>query len=67
MDTRTGAIIPPERMEEMEKELGAVPSHIKPINSKLSMAQMMRGKIGRNEPCGCGSGKKFKKCCHGRF
>jgi len=20
-------------------------------------------KIGRNEPCGCGSGKKFKKCC----
>lgn len=25
------------------------------INSKL--------KIGRNEPCPCGSGKKFKKCC----
>ncbi|ARR51824.1 hypothetical protein ETN89_20860 (plasmid) [Photobacterium damselae subsp. damselae] len=21
------------------------------------------GKIGRNEPCSCGSGKKFKKCC----
>jgi len=20
-------------------------------------------KIGRNEPCFCGSGKKFKKCC----
>jgi preprotein translocase subunit SecA len=20
-------------------------------------------KIGRNEPCVCGSGKKFKKCC----
>jgi len=20
-------------------------------------------KIGRNEPCHCGSGKKFKKCC----
>lgn len=20
-------------------------------------------KIGRNDPCGCGSGKKFKKCC----
>lgn len=26
-----------------------------PINS--------RPKIGRNEPCPCGSGKKFKKCC----
>lgn len=21
------------------------------------------GKIGRNEPCICGSGKKYKKCC----
>ena len=20
-------------------------------------------KVGRNEPCVCGSGKKFKKCC----
>lgn len=20
-------------------------------------------KIGRNDPCGCGSGKKHKKCC----
>lgn len=29
-------------------------------------------KIGRNDPCHCGSGKKFKKCCEtkmlgGRF
>ena len=24
------------------------------------------GKVGRNEPCPCGSGKKFKHC-HGRF
>jgi len=23
-------------------------------------------KIGRNEPCPCGSGKKFKKCCLGK-
>jgi preprotein translocase subunit SecA len=21
------------------------------------------GKVGRNEPCPCGSGKKYKKCC----
>ncbi len=26
-------------------------------------AQRMGNKIGRNEPCPCGSGKKFKKCC----
>jgi len=23
-------------------------------------------KIGRNDPCGCGSGKKFKRCCINR-
>lgn len=22
-----------------------------------------RGKVGRNDPCPCGSGKKYKKCC----
>jgi uncharacterized protein len=26
-------------------------------------AQRMSAKVGRNEPCPCGSGKKFKKCC----
>lgn len=25
-----------------------------------------RAKVGRNEPCPCGSGKKFKKCCLGK-
>ena len=24
------------------------------------------GKVGRNEPCPCGSGKKFKHC-HGKY
>lgn len=23
-------------------------------------------KIGRNDPCPCGSGKKYKKCCFGK-
>ena len=31
------------------------------------MNQPVRGdKIGRNDPCPCGSGKKYKKCCLGR-
>ncbi len=25
-----------------------------------------RAKVGRNDPCPCGSGRKFKKCCEGR-
>ena len=23
-------------------------------------------KVGRNDPCSCGSAKKFKKCCEGK-
>ena len=25
-----------------------------------------KNKIGRNDPCPCGSNKKYKKCCYGR-
>ena len=34
-------------------------------NGGANPAQQPAGKIGRNDPCWCGSGKKFKKC-HGR-
>ena len=32
---------------------------------KVSSAPVVRAtpKIGRNDPCSCGSGKKYKKCC----
>ena len=26
-------------------------------------ASPAKAKVGRNDPCPCGSGKKFKKCC----
>ncbi len=29
------------------------------------MQQTASSKIGRNEPCPCGSGKKYKSCCNG--
>jgi hypothetical protein len=29
------------------------------------LSQGRAPKVGRNEPCPCGSGKKFKKCCIG--
>jgi methionyl aminopeptidase len=28
--------------------------------------QMRTAKIKRNDPCPCGSGKKYKKCCLGK-
>jgi tetratricopeptide (TPR) repeat protein len=46
-----------------------------PLSELSNVAAMLRGsssqvtagrqKVGRNEPCPCGSGKKFKKCCGG--
>jgi len=44
-----------------------------PLSELSNVAAMVRGnsspvsvgknKVGRNDPCPCGSGKKFKKCC----
>ena len=30
---------------------------------KPALRAMQAGKTGRNEPCPCGSGKKYKRCC----
>ncbi|WP_339133381.1 MAG: SEC-C metal-binding domain-containing protein [Candidatus Electrothrix sp. GW3-4] len=35
----------------------------RPWNSASPTRQVIKKKIGRNEPCPCGSGKKYKKCC----
>lgn len=32
-------------------------------NQKSSKTYIREKKIGRNDPCPCGSGKKYKKCC----
>ncbi|WP_409254330.1 SEC-C metal-binding domain-containing protein [Bacillus sp. SCS-153A] len=33
------------------------------VHSAGSPQKKEAGKVGRNEPCPCGSGKKYKKCC----
>jgi preprotein translocase subunit SecA len=30
---------------------------------KMSKTVVKENKVGRNDPCTCGSGKKYKKCC----
>lgn len=44
-------LISPEREESEEPETG------------MAGAFVDRPKVGRNAPCPCGSGKKYKKCC----
>lgn len=29
-----------------------------------TQAQLVRRRVGRNDPCPCGSGKKVKRCCY---
>lgn len=51
-----------ESMDEKTKEMQAAV----PIDQALEALMRERNqakKIGRNDPCPCGSGRKFKKCC----
>lgn len=45
-------ILSEERRKEIKKEYNRSKIVVKPK------------KIGRNDPCPCGSGKKYKKCCY---
>ena len=47
---------PPQREQVMKPEPENAGSH---TTVKKTAAQ----KVGRNDPCPCGSGKKYKKCC----
>jgi hypothetical protein len=62
MDTRDGRIYATNDPESVE---GLKSGYLKPMVIPPTEKQMARKppKVGRNEPCPCGSGKKFKRCC----
>jgi preprotein translocase subunit SecA len=37
-----------------------------PQTPQQPMPIRVEKRVGRNEPCPCGSGKKYKNCCHGK-
>ncbi len=47
------------------------PNHVTPHESlgvdRHQTYQRDNKKVGRNEPCPCGSGKKYKKCCYPKY
>jgi preprotein translocase subunit SecA len=43
--------------------LNELPNLSAALRKNPSPATVAKQKVGRNEPCPCGSGKKFKKCC----
>lgn len=62
-----------ERLIQTLAEAEVHPSLAKVSNSSLKPSEPIRvfnpnvqiidRKVGRNEPCPCGSGKKYKNCC----
>ncbi|NQT84492.1 preprotein translocase subunit SecA [bacterium] len=49
----------PEAVALSEAEIGSPAQKVKAHTPYVRQAK----KVGRNEPCPCGSGKKYKKCC----
>lgn len=48
-----------KRLTNQQQHLSAIEKH-----DEYALQPFERGaKVGRNEPCPCGSGKKYKKCC----
>jgi len=43
--------------------LGQLPDVIAHLRATTAPSPVGRQKVGRNDPCPCGSGRKFKRCC----
>ena len=41
-------------------------AQIKPETKPVKAVRRSEAKVGRNDPCPCGSGRKYKKCCRGQ-
>jgi mRNA-degrading endonuclease RelE of RelBE toxin-antitoxin system len=72
LDSRQVPPLPPELTSDFladfigaarESPLAVVPEHAGPVVLSGFTVRRAVSRIGRNEPCPCGSGKKYKKCC----
>ena len=65
-----GLPLGPEQVEQRDRLLRRVPaaapaSPMQTVVGNGRQPQSGRTKIGRNAPCPCGSGRKYKRCCGG--
>jgi len=49
------------------KKMRAIYAHCRQRKLQALRAALSAGAVGRNDPCPCGSGKKYKKCCMGNL
>lgn len=52
----------PKRKEKLAEEKAAMAIRMQEKLAEEERAKLFKG-VGRNDPCPCGSGKKYKKCC----
>jgi preprotein translocase subunit SecA len=66
---QSGAPAPQQRREEVEEDEQETPPNPGKDGPRLILPSSSNkpkpdhSKVGRNDPCPCGSGKKFKQCC----
>jgi uncharacterized protein YchJ len=46
---------------QMDEAVRGMPAGFQP--NEIKGALKAKHKLGRNDPCPCGSGRKYKKCC----
>jgi uncharacterized protein len=52
-----------KQIEDSVRQIHAFWLPLRQAVAERQQARRLSTKVGRNEPCPCGSGKKFKKCC----
>jgi len=53
-----------KQQERKKREKAIVSEDDAPIpDAPVEQVHKEKGNVGRNDPCPCGSGKKYKKCC----
>ena len=53
----------PESVEQIKGKWCGRDGFVKPVSIANKITDYPTGKAGRNDPCPCGSGKKYKRCC----
>ena len=55
---------PPDRRVSEERQLKQAAGLVSAVSGQMSHGpRLKRERIGRNDPCSCGSGLKYKRCC----
>jgi hypothetical protein len=62
-----GGALSPELADQIDQVLERATASWVPATSMFTLPEKLRAAVGtrpgRNDPCPCGSGKKFKRCC----